>query len=331
MSSPRLVVVFGATGKQGGSVVSSLLAANEKSKTGKLYNIRAVTRNPSSDKGKTLAAQGVQVVAGDLDDYNTVLKAFEGANAAFGVTDFWATFSAKPDAALSGSVELSQGKNLANAAAATSTLDHYIWSTLPCVDGTVPHLQSKALVDEYIEKQLPELAKKTTFLMMGYYATNLRDFDPPKKVAEGKYVWKQPVNVQARIPMVGYTERNTGVFVVAILSKPDLAKGKYITGVTDTLSFEEIIAMWGRAVGVEAQVQPVSFDEYVKGVVFGEAFGREAGLNMVYFSVWNEGLKGWTKSTVKPVTKEELGIDAGSLVGVKATFEDMDWSGVKAK
>ncbi len=77
MSSPRLVVVFGATGRQGGSVVSSLLAVNKNSNTGKLYTIRAVTRNPSSEKGKALTAQGVEVVAGDMDDYNSVLKAFE--------------------------------------------------------------------------------------------------------------------------------------------------------------------------------------------------------------------------------------------------------------
>ena len=45
-----LVVVFGATGSQGGSVVKRLLA-NPK------YKVRAVTRNPDSDAAKKLAAQ----------------------------------------------------------------------------------------------------------------------------------------------------------------------------------------------------------------------------------------------------------------------------------
>ncbi len=192
-------------------------------------------------------------------------------------------------------------------------------------------MHSKAQVDEYLEKDLPELAKKTTYLLLGYYATNLKDFDPPKE-ADGKYVWKQPqVNAQARIPVVGHTDKNTGVFAAAILAKPDIAKGKYIQGITDVLTFDELLTMWARVVGVEARVQSVSLDEYAKSAQYGEASGREAGLNMVYFSTWHEGLKGWTKSTVGPVTKEELGIDASSLVNTKETFEDMDWSGVKAK
>lgn len=69
--SPKLVVVLGATGKQGGSVVDALLKSSES------YSVRAVTRNPNTDKGRALAARGVEVVAADLDDYNSLLKAFE--------------------------------------------------------------------------------------------------------------------------------------------------------------------------------------------------------------------------------------------------------------
>ncbi len=68
--SRKLVVVFGATGNQGGSVVASLLK-------NKNYAVRAVTRNPDSDKAKALAARGAQVVAADLNDYKSVVKALE--------------------------------------------------------------------------------------------------------------------------------------------------------------------------------------------------------------------------------------------------------------
>ena len=40
----------------------------------------------------------------------------------------------------------------------------------------MPHCDSKAIVDQHIFDNLPELAKKTTFLWVGYYASNLAYF-----------------------------------------------------------------------------------------------------------------------------------------------------------
>jgi hypothetical protein len=45
-------VVFGATGNQGGSVIKNFLGSPELSK---LYQLRAVTRDPSSKSSKILA------------------------------------------------------------------------------------------------------------------------------------------------------------------------------------------------------------------------------------------------------------------------------------
>lgn len=70
MASPKLIVVIGATGAQGGSVVSSLLGD-------KSYRIRGVTRNPSSEKAKALSAKGVEVVTADSSDAGSLKKAFE--------------------------------------------------------------------------------------------------------------------------------------------------------------------------------------------------------------------------------------------------------------
>lgn len=68
--SLKLVVIVGATGKQGGSVVDALLKSPES------YTVRAVTRNISSSKAQSLVARGVEVVTGDLDNHNSLLKAF---------------------------------------------------------------------------------------------------------------------------------------------------------------------------------------------------------------------------------------------------------------
>lgn len=59
MSAPKIVVVFGATGVQGGSVVKSLLA---DPRTAKEFKIRGVTRDPSKPNAQALVKQGVEAV-----------------------------------------------------------------------------------------------------------------------------------------------------------------------------------------------------------------------------------------------------------------------------
>lgn len=66
----KLVVVIGATGVQGGSVVAAL-------KNNPEYKIRAITRNASSDSAKKLAAEGIEVVAADCNDVSSLKAAFQ--------------------------------------------------------------------------------------------------------------------------------------------------------------------------------------------------------------------------------------------------------------
>jgi len=60
MSPKKILVVFGATGTQGGSVVRSILA---DPKTAAVYHIRAVTRDPSKPAALKLIELGAEVVS----------------------------------------------------------------------------------------------------------------------------------------------------------------------------------------------------------------------------------------------------------------------------
>lgn len=168
---PKLVVVIGATGAQGGSVVSAL--ADDAS-----YQIRAVTRNTNSDKAKALAQRGIGTVAADVDDEESLVKAFAGASIIFAVTDFYEAWAKGIGAKKGMELEYQRGLNLARAASKTKTLDKYIWSTLPnggTLSGgkaVVPHFDAKAQVDDFIKSDKALLAK-TLFVYFGFYPANL--------------------------------------------------------------------------------------------------------------------------------------------------------------
>jgi NmrA-like family len=101
----------------------------------------------------------------------------KGASLIFAVTDFFEPFAAKgPEEGMK--VEVAQGINLAKAASATTTLKHYIWSTLPNgskISGgkyVVPHFEGKNRIDDYIKSD-PALLAKTTFIWVTWFASNL--------------------------------------------------------------------------------------------------------------------------------------------------------------
>ena len=80
----KIFTVFGATGNQGGSVVNHVLSHPELSKQ---YKIRAITRDPSSAKGKALADRGCEVVSADLNDVPSLKRVIDGASVVFGMTN----------------------------------------------------------------------------------------------------------------------------------------------------------------------------------------------------------------------------------------------------
>lgn len=63
MASKKIISVFGATGKQGGSVVRTFL---NDSKLKSDWAVRGVSRNATSDVSKKLTAQGVEMVSVSL-------------------------------------------------------------------------------------------------------------------------------------------------------------------------------------------------------------------------------------------------------------------------
>jgi len=150
---------------QGGSVVRALAKSLDR------YSIRGLTRNVSSPKAEALKGLGIQVHQADVDDPESLRRAFEGANAIFAMTDFWQHMSAAK--------EEEQGKRIMDIAADLPDLEQIIWASLPDAktisNGKYPHVyhwQSKAAVTDYIRTEKRALWKKTTVVLFPNYFEN---------------------------------------------------------------------------------------------------------------------------------------------------------------
>jgi uncharacterized protein YbjT (DUF2867 family) len=187
MSSGKpLLVVLGATGNQGGPVISHFLSLLPSP-----YALRAVTRNASSAKAAALVSQGVEVMVGDFNDPQSLDAVFSGASIIFSVTDFLQSMMSptlREKAAASGGnagfyirdYEAQQNKNIIDAAAKVSTLERFIYSSLPNMTklsgGKYAHVyfsDSKGIAEEYGKLTYPKLWEKTSIFYAGFYLENL--------------------------------------------------------------------------------------------------------------------------------------------------------------
>lgn len=185
----KLICVVGVTGNQGGSVAQRFLKDPN-------YRVRGLTRNPDSPAAQNLAAQGIEIVSANLDDVDSLISAFAGANIIFSVTNYWEPFF-RPDCRLRAAekgiscrkyayeVEYQQGKNIADAVATTAgslVEDGFIVSTLShatkCSIGKFTelyHFDSKAdIFPDYVNEKYPELAKKMSCVQTGYFMSSYK-------------------------------------------------------------------------------------------------------------------------------------------------------------
>ncbi|GME52724.1 hypothetical protein VE03_03405 [Neofusicoccum parvum] len=309
----KIVAVTGATGTQGGSVANALLESGE-------WKVRAITRNPSGDAAKALAAKGAEVVRANFDDEASLVKAFEGAQAVFAVTNYWEHLFTGKSQSEAGEIEEEQAMLLAKAAAQTETVEHYVWSTLQAAKDLtngkypVPHLDYKARVDQRIRDELPELAAKTTFLFVGLYPSNLAYF-PMLKFLEvpgsGKYIWTLPTKPSAKIPSTGDISVTPGIWVRQILANPQKSLGKYAGVATEVSTYEKMLQDWSEVTGKPAifvEVSPETFEK-LWGIP-----GREIAQQFQF----GEHIDDWYANTEgRFVTQEELGIKPEEARGFK--------------
>lgn len=240
----KIIAVVGSTGAQGGGLCRAILA----DKSGE-YSCRAITRDPNKEKAKALAAAGAEVVKADIDDLESLKKAFAGAYGVYGVTNFWEHFS--------GEKEKAQAKNIAEAAKAAG-VQHVIWSTLedtrqfmspddkrmPMLQEKyrVPHFDAKAEANEYF-KGVP-----ATLLVTSFYWDNLFMFGlAPKKGEDGTYSWAFPMGNEK---LAGIAAEDIGRTAFGVFKAGQQYIGKTVGIMGEALTIEEMSRKIEKGLGI---------------------------------------------------------------------------------
>lgn len=258
MSQKKIIVVFGATGAQGGGVARAIL--NDPNSE---FTVRAVTRDPNSDKAKALAKMGAQVVVGNIDDPEGMKRVLGGAYGAYFVTFFWAHLSPEK--------EMAEAKNMATAAKEVG-LKHVIWSTLedvrkwvplndhsmPNLHGTykVPHFDGKGAADQYfLDAGVP-----VTFLLASFYWENLIYFGMgPKRGTDGKLAITFPLGDKK---MAGIAADDIGKCAYGIFKKGEELIGKRVGIAGEHLSCAEMAKGLSKALGEEVVYNEITPEQY---------------------------------------------------------------------
>ncbi|KAL7919953.1 hypothetical protein ACQKWADRAFT_299753 [Trichoderma austrokoningii] len=295
MSNKKLIVVLGATGNQGSSVVNTFLKDTA-------WRVRGITRNPDSAKARALSARGVEVVRADMDDITSLSIAFRDANAIFVVSDFWGIYGAlvqqikdtseKSLNLLAGESELQQLKNAIDAASRVSGLERFVLSTLSNVTkwsrekyAHVYHFDFKACASAYVEEMHPELWAKTSLFQAGLFLNTYVESPNfiPQKNADGIAQFITTMAADFKLPWIA-AEEDTGPLVKALVEKEP---GKNLIAYREWATLREMVQAFQNASGIKSEVVVVSRDqsneflppdlklEVDEGFLYFEKFGYE--------------------------------------------------------
>ncbi|CAG84741.2 DEHA2A10274p [Debaryomyces hansenii CBS767] len=238
----KILVVFGATGQQGSSVVSYV-----KERMSDRFKIRAITRDPYKPEAKALEESGVEVVKADLGDKQSIKQAFKGADTIFAMTAV----------SFGGQTELEQGKIIADAAV-EEKVPNIIWSTLPSANEIsngefthVVHFDEKAEVEKYIRS----LPINSSFFSPGCFMQNFATSLKPQPVGDGKYTMFNVMRPASEFPF--FDTDDTGKFVGAILNEPEKFHGKILYAATDLYSYEVIARIISKDTGKNVNYQQI--------------------------------------------------------------------------
>ncbi|KAL4800853.1 hscarg dehydrogenase [Aspergillus venezuelensis] len=259
MSPKQTLVVFGATGIQGGSVAKSIL--NDPVVSAQ-FNVKAVTRDTSKPAALALAELGAELIKADLNDKESLRIALDGADAVFLVTSFWDIMDPEQ--------ETQQGVNVADICKETG-VKHLIWSSLPYVSKVTDrkytaavHFDSKAEVDEHIRA----IGIPHTIVNVGTYTNFLAEALTPipsdDSAASYGLFFPAPVTLDTEFPLIN-ASTDVGKFVKAVLLNREKTLGRQLNLAERYYTTQEFIDT-AKRLGVNVSLQAIDKETFKAGM-----------------------------------------------------------------
>jgi uncharacterized protein YbjT (DUF2867 family) len=240
------ILVTGATGRQGGAVLRHLLERG--------MPVRALTRDAGTPRARALAAAGVELAQGDMDDVDSLKRAMTGVHGVYSVQDFWTVGARR---------EVQQGKNVADAALA-SGVEHLVFSSVGGAErnSRIDHFESKGEIERYIRSRgLPATIIKPASFMENYYIPAVE-----KSLLKGRLI--DPV--RADQPYQTIATDDIGKFVALAFARPSDFMGVEVEVAGSELTNRQAADVFAQVLG-----RPVKFRRMpmpVVRVVLGKEF-----------------------------------------------------------
>ncbi|KAJ7662898.1 NAD(P)-binding protein [Mycena rosella] len=252
--SALLVVVVGATGVQGGSVINALAESD------KPYRIRGFTRDITKAASEALIKRGVEMLGISLvvDNVKEVYTAFAGANFVFLVTNFWEHINMEK--------EISEGKMLIDAAKAAG-VERIVWSGLAATTkisrGKYPHVyhfDGKAAVTEYARQSGVPFVN----VQAGFYASNfLGNPSMLAKQPDGTFAIPWAIKPTTVMPIID-AANDYGLYVRRVLELPVFPSGSEVYTTSEDVTMGELARQLAEITGKPVVFKQLTTEEWAK-------------------------------------------------------------------
>jgi len=245
------VLVYGGTGSQGSAIVARLLARD--------HQVTAVTRTP--EKAAALAAQGVRVVQGDMNDADSLRAANQGIDAV-ALTITFGIWSLEQGLAYA-----QNAIDAAKAAGVRRIVYNAIGPVLPYQTGSVTYDLRPRVIEVLAASGIPYVV-----FQPGIYTENLLGPWTRAGIIERGVI---TCPIAADEPIAWLPTADLAALMVAAIEHSALVGAQFPIGGLEHVTGTELAARFTRALGREIRYEALSVEDF--GTLLDDLIAPGAG------------------------------------------------------